>query len=203
MATPTSPSIGGVSAGFMASPPVSTLAPASGVAITLTFAKEMKTDKPKFPPTWVWVFSHLFLIFLLSPFLAAWWGSGYSISAFGLDLEEGVDPLGWMLAINAVLFMGALTGLFIVTKRAFAYSFGIVYCMTTLAVTIPANFSVGDWNDEAWGNIALQYPLLICFLVHLIRNRTQWKTKNANKAEMATPRKPSDQSAPHRGAPFR
>jgi hypothetical protein len=146
----------------------------------------MKTKTSKLPPTWVKVFSCLFLIFLIFPLFVAWQvfetGSQYGISAFGLDLEGGQDPLAWMLAVDAVLFMAALTGLFIVTRRSFAYDFGIFYCAATFTVTIPANFYVGDWDGVAWSNIGVQYPLLFCFLVHLIRNRAQWKDQNANKA---------------------
>jgi len=165
----------------------------------------MKINETALPPTWVRVFSYLFLIFLIFPIFVAWQifetGAQYSISAFGLELEGGEDSLAWMLAVDAVLFMAALTGLFIVTKRSFAYEFGILYCAAALAVTIPANFLIGDWNGDAWSNILVQYPLLICFLVHLIRNRAQWKNQNASKSEMATPRKPSDQIGLHPGAP--
>ena len=150
----------------------------------------MKTIKTKLPPTWVKIFSCLFLIFLISPFFAAWQifetGSQHSISAFGLELHGGHDPLAWILAIDSVLFMAALTALFILTKRSFAYDFGILYCVVALAITIPGHFLVGDWSSKAWSNITVQYPLLVCFLVHLIRNKTHWKNQDANKTVVAT-----------------
>jgi hypothetical protein len=143
----------------------------------------MKTTETPLPPTWIKVFSWLFLVFLLMPLFALWQiidtGTQLGVSAFGLELKGGQDPLIWMLAIEAVLFLAALTGLFIVTKREFAYGFGIIYCITAIGLTVPAHFVVGDWDGAAWSNISLQYPLLIAFLVHLIRNRQNWK--NANK----------------------
>jgi hypothetical protein len=163
----------------------------------------MKTSENHLPPRWIKVFSCLFLIFLIMPLIAIWQiadtGTQLGISAFGLELEGGKDPLIWMLAIDGVLFLAALTGLFIVTKRTFAYEFGIVYCAVAIGLTVPAHFAVGDWDEAAWSNITLQYPLLIAFLVHLIRNRRNWK--NANKSEQATPRKPSDQIELNPGAP--
>jgi hypothetical protein len=150
----------------------------------------MKTIKTKLPPTWVRIFSFLFLIFLISPFFAAWQifetGSQHSISAFGLELQGGRDPLAWILAIDSILFMASLTALFILTKRSFAYDFGILYCAVALAITIPGHFLVGDWSSKAWSNITVQYPLLVYFLVHLIRNRAHWKNQDANKTVVAT-----------------
>ena len=94
--------------------------------------------------------------------------------------------MAWILAIDFVLFMAALTALFILTKRSFAYDFGILYCAVALAITIPGHFVFGDWSSKAWGNITVQYPLLVCFLVHLIRNRAHWKNQDANKTVVAT-----------------
>lgn len=145
----------------------------------------MKTSETSLPPGWVKVFSWLYLIFLPMPLFAIWQivdtGTQLGVSAFGLQLKSGEDPLGWMLAIDGVLLLGALTGLFIVTKRDFAYGFGIVYCAIAIAVTVPGHVAVGDWDGAAWSNIALQYPLLIAFLVHLVRYRRNWK--DARKPE--------------------
>jgi hypothetical protein len=152
---------------------------------TFAFAKEMKTTDYNLPPKWLKVCSWLFMIFLIIPVISAFQvyssGTQLGVSAFGLDLEGDKDPLGWMLAVDGVLFLVALTGLFIVTKRSFAYSFGVFYCAVTLGVTLPAHFFVGDWDGAAWTNIVTQYSLLVAFLIHLIRNRARWINQNANK----------------------
>ena len=143
------------------------------------------------PPRWVKVFSWLFLIFLVIPVFAAWQifdtGAQLGVSAFGLDLEGDTDPLAWMLAMDAVLFLAALTGLFILTRRSFAYTFGIFYGLTAIVVTVSAHFRVGDWDESAWMNIAVQYPLLVCFLVHLFRNHARWRAQYTNAAEKGAP----------------
>ncbi len=156
----------------------------------MTFAKEMKINDNILPPKWVKVFSWMFMVFLIIPVISTVqiYNSGtlLGVSAFGLDLEGDKDPLIWMLAVDGLLFVAALTGLFIVTKRSFAYSFGIFYCVATLGVTLAGHFVVGNWDGAAWLNIVIQYPLLITFLVHLIRNRTRWINQNANKAAHLT-----------------
>jgi len=144
----------------------------------------MKTNDSNLPPKWVEVCSWLYMIFLLIiplvPVLQIYNnGTQLGVSAFGLDLEGSKDPLGWMLAVDGILFLAALTGLFIVTKRSFAYSFGVFYCVVALGVTLPGHFIVGDWDGAAWMNIVIQYPLLVAFLVHLIRHRNEWKNQNA------------------------
>jgi len=137
------------------------------------------------PPTWIKVCSWFFLIFLLMPLFAIWQimyaDKQLGVSAFGLNLKSDKDPLIWMLAIDGVLFLAALTGLSIITKRTFAYGFGIIYCLIALGVTIPAHFAVGDWDGSTFSNIAIQYPLLIAFLVHLIGSRRKWKNANLNR----------------------
>lgn len=151
----------------------------------------MKIDKSNLPPMWVKIFSGIFLIFLVTPLLAVWQisdtGYQHCITAFGLKLESGRASLVWMLALDVILFLGALTGLFILTKRAFAYGFGVFYCIAAIVVSVLAHFSVGTRDEVAWQNIAVQYPLLICFLIHLIRNRHLWTKINANKSRLEQP----------------
>ena len=154
----------------------------------------MRSDTANLPPKWVKVFSWLFMIFLIIPVISAFQifatGSQLGVSAFGLDLEGGEDPLAWMLAVDSILFLAALTGLFILTKRSFAYGFGIFYCVAAFGVSLTGHFAIGDWDEDAWMNISVQYPLLMCFLVHLIRNRNYWKNQNANKTSLLTPDPP-------------
>lgn len=151
----------------------------------------MKSSEIKIPPLWVKVFSFIFLIFLVTPIFAvrqiAQPESQLGISAFGLDLEGSEDPLLWMTGLYLVLFLGALTGLFILLESPFAYGFGIFYCAVAVGVTFPGHFVVGHWDNEAWWNIAIQYPLLAAFLVHLLRNRALWITRTANKTRHSSP----------------
>lgn len=156
----------------------------------------MKRNETNLPPIWVKVFSYAMMIFLITPFFSIWQishpESQIGVSAFGLDLKSDTDSLGWMLVVNATLFLAALTGLFIIAKRSFAYDFGIGYGVFTIAVTIPAHFLVGHWDKEAWWNIAVQYPLLGCFLVHLIRNRVAWrKQQGINPVDVAPTGEPT------------
>ena len=114
------------------------------------------------------------------PIFAVWQiidrGAQLGVSAFGISLKGGKDPLAWMLALDLVLFLGGVTALLIVSRRRCAYDFGLLYCATALVVTIPAHFIVGSNDATAWVNIWVQYPLLIAFLVRLLRNRRRWAT---------------------------
>lgn len=151
----------------------------------------MDSKEANLPPKWVTLFSWLFLVYLLAPVFAALRifseGGAGAVSGFGLDLTTAEDPLHWLLGIDIVMFAGGLTGFFILTKRRLAYDFGIFYCVLTFGITLPANFFVGDWDSDAWLNIMVQYFLLGCFFVHLLRNRALWRTKIANKTEQTTP----------------
>ncbi|MBN8458731.1 MAG: hypothetical protein J0M04_12930 [Verrucomicrobia bacterium] len=151
----------------------------------------MKIDQNNLPPMWVKIFSGIFLFFLVTPLFAVWQirNTGYQhwITAFGLNLESGRVSLVWMLALDVILFSGALTGLFILTKRAFAYGFGVFYCISAIVVSVLAHLSVGTRDEISWQNISVQYPLLICFLIHLVRNRSRWTKMNANKARLEQP----------------
>ena len=138
----------------------------------------MKSQDTKLPPTWVKAFSCLFTIYLLVPVLAFWQireaGSPLGVAAFGVDLKGDRDPLAWILAFDVVLFLGGLTGLLILRRQRFAYDFGIGYCVVTLGVTLPAHLVIPGGNPWSGLGAAIQYPLLILFLVHLIRNRRGW-----------------------------
>jgi uncharacterized membrane protein YhaH (DUF805 family) len=153
--------------------------------------EEMKNKESKLPPFWIKVFSWLFLVFLVIPVLAFWQikstGTQLGISAFGLELKGNEDPLGWMIAVDAVLFLAAISALSILTKRRYAYDLSIFYCVFALAVTIPALFLLGDRNAVTLLNIAIQFPLLICFLIHLWKNRNIWRETNVNQSEISTP----------------
>jgi len=145
----------------------------------------MENNTVNLPPRWVKAFSWLFMIFLVIPVISAFQifdtGSQLGVSAFGLDLKGGEDPLAWILAVDALLFLAALTGLFIITKRPFAYDFGIFYCVAAIGVSLQGHFAVGDWNEETGMSISIQYLLLFCFLVHLLRNRNHWKNRTMRK----------------------
>lgn len=138
----------------------------------------MKIENETLPPTWVKVFSYLFLIYLVVPVFAIWQlreaGSTLGVSAFGIDLKGNKDPIQWILAIDLILFLGGLTGLFIIKRRRFAYGLGIAYCIVTLLVTPTAHLTVSGGNPGRWIGAAIQYPMLILFLIHLVRHRRDW-----------------------------
>jgi hypothetical protein len=129
------------------------------------------------PPIWVKLFSCIFLVFIPLP-LINWFLDGlavtHQVNGFGLRLQSGIVSELWIHAFEMIFFLAGLTGLFILTKRSFAYGFGIIYCLTALAVAVPAYFFAGVSGDDAVRSAIPQYALLLCFLVHLIRHRRQW-----------------------------
>lgn len=138
----------------------------------------MKISHKQLPPLWVDISSLLFLGFFLVPLLVAQQirggGIQLGVSAFGLRLFAGEHPLFWVLAVDLTLFLGALTGLFIVTRRRFAYGFGVFYCTSTILVTVGAHIAVGADGRAAWTDAAIQYVLLLLFLAQLVLNRRRW-----------------------------
>ena len=139
----------------------------------------MKTRSSKLPPVWVTLFAWLFLVFLFVPILSVLQLSGFApnvgVHAFGLNLLPGRDSLAWILTIQGLLFLASLTALFVVTRRSWAYDFGMSYCIVALTITIAGHMlGVGDDSSRTI-NIAVQYPLLVCLLVHLLYNRQAWR----------------------------
>jgi hypothetical protein len=151
----------------------------------------MKNKENSLPPPWIKVFSCLFLVFLVIPPLAFWQisstGTQLGISAFGLELKGGEDPLSWMIALDAVLFIGALSALAILTRRTYAYDLGIFYCIVAFSVAVSGFFFVGTMNLTTIMNVGIQFPLLTCFLIHLCRNRDAWRKGSVNQSEISTP----------------
>jgi hypothetical protein len=138
----------------------------------------MKPTPKQLPPIGVKVFSWLFLFGLAAPLFAIYQirtiGTQISISAFGLSLKGGQHSLLWILALDFVLFMAGLASLFILVRRKFAYDFGIFYCVITLLITITVHVMVRGHNEMTLINVLIQYPLLLLFLIHLIRYRRHW-----------------------------
>jgi len=138
----------------------------------------MNPNSTRLPPLWIKVFSWLSLVYLVVPVLAIWQistiGTQLGVSAFGLALRGDLHPLSWIIALDLVAFMAGLTGLFILTRRRFAYDFGIFHCAINFIVTIAAHFIIRGHNEMTWLNVSLQYPLLLLFSIHLIRHRGQW-----------------------------
>ena len=141
------------------------------------------------PPIWVKAFSWLFIFFLVIPVTAIGDilanGQLLGIRAFGLDLNGEEAPLHWQLGVILVLILAGLTGFFIVWERRFAYSFGIFYCLTTFAITVLAHIQIGGL--DTWKGSIIQYFLLTCFLVHLIRNRMRWVSQMSGPAPIVQP----------------
>lgn len=144
----------------------------------------MNPSADQLPPTWIKAFSWLFLIFLAAPVLGILQignsGAELSIAAFGLTLRAGENSTAWIIGIHIVLFAGGLTGLFILRRRRFAYDFGISYCFLALLVTAAGHlFHAGETSGI---NMAIQYPLLLLFLWHLIAHRREWIRRHGWRA---------------------
>lgn len=142
------------------------------------------TTKPALPPVWIKIASWLFLIYLAVPLLALWQiratGGQLSISAYGLRLEGGREPLAWILAIDALLFLGGLTALFLLIRRRFAYDFGIFYCASTLVFTVACHLILGAHYELSGINAIIHYSLLCAFFIHLVRHRRTWRMLTEN-----------------------
>ena len=110
-------------------------------------------------------------------------GEIYGLSAYGFALEGDSAPLLFALILAGVLLMGGITGILILKWQSYAYQFGIVYCICGFAAVFYGQF-LGMPTSEGEG--AGQQLLLLCFLVHLIRNRKAWEQTTANKSENLT-----------------
>ncbi|MDQ8182719.1 LPXTG cell wall anchor domain-containing protein [Pelagicoccus sp. SDUM812005] len=151
-------------------------------------------SKQKLPPLWIKIFSWIFLMFALIPVSyllnRPFASSGGRVSAFGLRIVNTGDAEVWFLSLIGILFLGSLTGLFILTKRSFAYDFGLFYCLTAVVVTITAHavgFSPNPFIPKYHVlDIAVQYLLLSAFLYHLAINRSNWRATSASKSLQAT-----------------
>jgi|GEM_PF-2635257 len=143
----------------------------------------------KLPPLWIKFFSCFFLLFLTLPalYLMEPFGfpGGNSVTAFGLHIKNTKELEIWFLAIGGLLFLGGLTGLFILAKRSFAYDFGIFYCVATLVITIGARIAeIGRQQiipSYHLLDLSVQYLLLLAFFHHLISKRSAWRNQAANK----------------------
>ena len=118
-------------------------------------------------------------------------GATYGLSAYGFSLETDsnlleshTELLPFLLVLAGVLLMGGLTGIFILTWRPYAYNFGIVYCTSAFAAILYGEITNMPSSN---GDGALQYLLLICFIIHLIRHRRSWRRTVANKAAHTNP----------------
>jgi hydrogenase-4 membrane subunit HyfE len=160
-------------------------------------AAQPRAAVPELPPTWVKFFSFLFLMFLvvvpMELVTTSGRETGSGIEAFGLSLQAGRDPSGWLLAMDLVLFSAGLTGLFILTRRRYAYDFAIGYCLAAFAGTLSGHFLLGHWNEQARNGALLQYLPLICFLVHLLRHRRAWREQTTKPTAALQPLQPSPQ----------
>jgi hypothetical protein len=147
-------------------------------------------ENPKqLPPKWVkffsWCFAYLTIIPLLVTGQLILRGDILGLSAYGFSIEEGSGQLHLTIMLAAAILLGGLTGIFILTSRKYAYNFGIAYSLAALGVMSYGYFS----GMSAFEDGGVQGLLLVCFLVHLIRNRSDWATSVANKASHPIPRR--------------
>ena len=146
----------------------------------------MKSDSKQFPPTWIKVFSWLFLFGLIVPVAVIYQlgtiGTQLSISAFGLTLRGGQHSLPWIIALDIVLFMAGLAALFILLRRKYAYDFAIFYCGCAFVITITGHIITKGHNEMTWINVMIQYPLLLSFLIHLVLHRREWIMQHGEQA---------------------
>jgi len=149
-------------------------------------------NKPQeLPPKWVkffsWCFAYLTIIPMMIVIQVTVFRETYGLSSFGFSLEtdgnllkERIDLLPFLLVLAGIIFLGGLTGIFILTWRSFAYKFGIVYCSCAfVAISYGKIVNMPSSDDDG----TIQYLLLICFMVHLIRHRRLWEQTVANKRQ--------------------
>jgi len=147
------------------------------------------------PPKWVkffsWCFAYLTILPLMIAIQLVFFGTTYGLSAFGFSVEtdgnllkENINLLPFVLILAGILLMGGLTGIFILTWRSYAYKFGIVYCSCAFAAIFYGKIVNMPSSD---GDGAIQYLLLICFMIHLIRHRSAWEIITANKTAHTNP----------------
>lgn len=135
---------------------------------------KMKKDR-NLPPKWVklfsWCFAYLNVIPLMVITQLIFLGDTHGLSAYGFSLEDNHDLLPFTLVISGVLLLGGLTGIFILTRRSYAYDFGVFYCLCALLSIFYGRISNMPTPE---GGESGESVLLLLFLVHLCRRRKLW-----------------------------
>ena len=144
--------------------------------------------QPKILPSkWVSFFSWCFAFLSLIPFFVGCQlilhGDVFGFSAYGFSIGQGSGQVHFTLMLAGAIMLGGLTAIFILTSCKFAYEFGIVYCLYTLGIIgYGQYFSKFSLEDKG-----IQSLLVLCFLCHLIKNRSYWRTSLANKTAHSNP----------------